>query len=111
MFTIGHADEYAGQLTNEAGYDVAEVVRHGRKVEGDDAAGWATSRGLPLEHHTSDDEWRRMLLLLNAAPDLLHALKMCREWMSALTTPADCWPLEAAQMAITKAQEGIDARV
>ena len=77
MYTIGHADEYAGQLTNAAGYDIAEVVRHGRRVEGDDAAGWATSRGLPLEHHTTDAQWQELLRLLNAAPDLLEALRLC----------------------------------
>ena len=109
MYQIENADEYACQITNKAGYDIAEVVRHGRRVEGDDAAGWATSRGLPLEHHTTDAQWRRLLLLLNAAPAMLAALKECREWIEMMTSPDVSATLEIAKKAIAMAEEGIDA--
>ena len=119
MYRVESADGFACQLTNSDGYDVAEVVRHGRKVDGDDAAGWAVSRGLPVEHHTTDDEWKRMLKLINAAPDLLTA---CRklfdclgDWVEIADKDADTVQdeaaLEFAYEAIRKAEEGSDARV
>jgi hypothetical protein len=73
MYRIQNADEYACQITNKAGHDIAEVVRHGRRVEGDDAAGWATSRGLPLDNHTTDEQWQELLRLIDAAPALRAA--------------------------------------
>lgn len=76
MYQTENHDEYGFTLTLD-GHPVATVTRLGRRVEGDDAAGWATERGLPMERHLTDDQWRRLVALVAHAPALLYAIDQC----------------------------------
>lgn len=76
MYQTENHDEYGFTLTLD-GHPVATVTRLGRRVEGDDAAGWATERGLPLERHLTDDQWRRLVALVTHAPALLDSIDQC----------------------------------
>ena len=74
MYCVENCNEYGFAITANGGHDVARVERLGRRVEGDDAAGWAVSRGLPMEHHTTDEQWQRIIDLAAAAPQMLAAI-------------------------------------
>jgi hypothetical protein len=76
MYQTENHDEYAFTITLD-GHPVATVTRLGRRVDGDDAAGWATERGLPMENHLTDEQWRRLVALVKNAPTLLDAIDQC----------------------------------
>ena len=59
------------------GHAVARIERYGKRVEGDDAAGWAVQRGLPPENHLTDEQWRRLVALIAHAPALLDSIDQC----------------------------------
>jgi len=76
MYQTENRDEYGFTLTLD-GHPVVKVTRLGRRVEGDDAAGWATERGLPMANHLTDDQWRRLVALVANAPAMLDAIDQC----------------------------------
>jgi hypothetical protein len=61
---VGETQTKSAWLTNDEGYDVASIERVA-----------AHNPELPLGHHLTDEEWRRMLNLINAAPKLLSTLQ------------------------------------
>lgn len=76
MYQTQDRDEHGFTITVD-GHPVATVTRLGRRVDGDDAAGWATERGLPMANHLTDEQWRRLVALVSHAPALLDAIDQC----------------------------------
>lgn len=64
--TDGH-NEYGFTIMLD-GHPVATVTRLGRRVEGDDAAGWAVERAMPMAMHTTDEQWRELVSMIEPAP-------------------------------------------
>lgn len=95
MYHVGNRDDYGVAVAID-GHVVATVTRLGRRVEGDDAAGWATERGLPIENHLTDDQWQRLVLLIANAPAMLAAIDKCSDSLARVTATLDRQQVAAA---------------
>ena len=68
----------------------------------------------PEFHATTDEEWQSIVRCIRAAPDLLAALRDCRDWLVAITDPNNNLDetykgyLRAATEAIEKATGAAD---
>lgn len=67
MYQTDEHTEYGFTITLD-GHPVATVTRLGRRIDGDDAAGWAVERALPMERHTTDAQWQELVSIVLPRP-------------------------------------------
>lgn len=77
---------FAG-IYNDAGYGIANIDRLAR-IDGDGDLGFVhdhiADNDEPRAHATTDEEWRSLVRLLGAAPEMLAVLKSLRRSMERL---------------------------
>ena len=86
---IDEADNAAAFITNEEGYDVAVLQR-------------VLEKSPVGEPRITDADWQSLVSLINAAPDMLEALR----YIAGLDTSQDASPAQCS--AVLVAMEAID---